>query len=116
MRWSELSEIIRKLKDEGFDATRFEVDLQAKVAFPFVCMIMCLLGTGIGVSAGIREGLPTAVAYGIGIAFLYWMFYSFCLSLGYGALLPPMISAWAGNLVFFSGGLYLFLSSAFERK
>ena len=70
MRWSELSENIRKLKAEGFDATRFEVDLQAKSAFPFVCMIMCLLGPGIGVSGGIREGLPTAVAYGIGIAFL----------------------------------------------
>jgi lipopolysaccharide export system permease protein len=116
MSWSELSEFIRKMEDEGYDATRYKVDLQAKIAFPFVCLMMCLSGTAIGVKGRIKEGLPAGIAYGIGVAFLYWMFYSFCLSLGYGGLLPPMISAWTANLVFSCGGLYLFLNSAFERK
>jgi len=40
-------------------------------------------------------------AYGILTAFIYWSFYSFCLSLGYGNVLPPMLAAWIANLIFF---------------
>ena len=46
------------------------------------------------------KGLPVIIALGIGTAFLYWIFYSFCLSLGYGEMLPPAIAAWTANLVF----------------
>ncbi|MBW1841901.1 MAG: LptF/LptG family permease, partial [Deltaproteobacteria bacterium] len=37
--------------------------------------------------------------------FLYWIFYSFCLSLGKGEMLPPVIAAWTANLVFFCVGI-----------
>ena len=52
--------------------------------------------------------IPLAIAIGIVIAFMYWFMYGFCLSLGYGAILPPIISAWAANLFFVCFGiLYL---------
>jgi lipopolysaccharide export system permease protein len=114
MGFSELKDYIKKTEMEGFDAMPFRVDLYAKTAFPFVCVILSLLGTGIGLKRSIREGLPVGIAYGIGIAFLYWMFHSFCLSLGYGGLLPPIVSAWMTNLVFLCWGSYIFLTSAFE--
>ena len=47
----------------------------------------------------------------LGIAFLYWVFFSFCLSLGYGELLPPFIAAWAANLIFSSIALVLLLNA-----
>jgi lipopolysaccharide export system permease protein len=109
MSFPELYGYIQKVENEGYDATTYRVDLFAKTAFPFVCIILCLLGTGIAVRRGMKEGLPVGIAYGIGIAFLYWVFYSFCLSLGYGGLIPPLVSAWMTNFVFLCWGAYVLL-------
>ena len=91
---------VKRVEDEGYDATFYKVDLYAKVAFPFVCLILSVTALGIASKARFREGLALGVSLGIGIAFLYWIFYSFCISLGYGGVLPPVAAAWTANLVF----------------
>jgi len=101
MTFRELYAYIKKVEAEGYDATIYQVDLYAKIAFPFICIIMCMVGTGLAARGTVREGMPVVIAYGIGTAFIYWIFYSFCLSLGYGEMLPPAIAAWTSNLVFF---------------
>jgi len=111
MNFNELRDLIQKVEAEGYDATAYRVDLYAKIAFPFVCIIMCLVGTGIAVKGTVREGLPVAIAYGIGIAFLYWIFYSFCVSLGYGEMLPPAAAPWVANLVFLCFGIYTLIGA-----
>lgn len=111
MNFKELMEYIRKVEAEGYDATGYRVDLYGKTALPFVCIIMVLVGTGIGVREKVKEGLPISVTYGIGIAFLYWVFYSFCVSLGYGEMLPPFIAAWMANLLFLCGGIILLVNA-----
>lgn len=105
MSIKELFAYIKKVEAEGYDATIYRVDFYAKLAFPFVCIIMCMVGTGVAVRGKTMDSLPVAVAYGIGIAFLYWIFYSFCLSLGKGEMLPPVIAAWSANLVFLCVGI-----------
>ncbi|GBC60068.1 LPS export ABC transporter permease LptG [Desulfonema ishimotonii] len=100
MSFHELREYVRRVEAEGYDATHYRVDLQAKVAFPFICLILGIVGIGLSAKGRIREGLPIAIAYGIGIAFFYWIFYSFCISLGYGGVLSPVIAAWIANFVF----------------
>lgn len=108
MNFRELWAYIRKIEKEGYDATVYKVDLYGKTAFPFVCIIMCLIGTSLTARGKIDKGLPVSIAYGIGIAFSYWVFYSFCLSLGYGELLPPFVAAWAANLIYLClGAIYL---------
>lgn len=101
MSFGALLDYIRKVEREGYDATRYRVDLHAKIAFPWVCLIMALVGSGIALREKTREGgLAAGFAYGIATAFLYWGSYSFCLSLGYGYLLPPPAAAWAANVLF----------------
>jgi len=111
MNFKDLLEFTRKVESEGYDAAMYKVDLYAKVAFPFVCIVMCLVGTGVAVRGKTKDGLPVSIAYGIGIAFLYWIFYSFCLSLGYGGMLHPIIAAWTSNLVFFCLGALTLLNA-----
>jgi len=111
MSFKELLAYIKKVEAEGYDATSYKVDLYAKAAFPFVCIIMCIVGTGIALKEKKHEGLALSIAYGIGIVFLYWIFYSFCVSLGYGDMLPPFIAAWTANLVFLSFGVITLLNS-----
>jgi len=59
----------------------------------------------------VKENLPMGIALGILIAFMYWITYGFCLSLGYGGVLPPIISAWATNLFFFCLGILYLIST-----
>jgi lipopolysaccharide export system permease protein len=110
MSFSNLLKYIQKVEKQGYDATKYRVDLYAKTAFPFVCLIMSLIGSGLALRGKTREGMAVSFAYGILTAFLYWGIYSFCLSLGYGDMLPPFIAAWTANTLFFCVGGILLLN------
>ena len=111
MNLRELSAYIHKVESEGYDARVYRVDLYAKSAYPFVCIIMGLVGIGLTARRRLNAGLPTSITLGIGIGFLYWVFQSFCLSLGYGNVLGPLVSAWAANFVFFCAGGVLVINA-----
>ncbi len=112
MSFQELLEYIRRIEKEGYDATAYRVDLNAKVAFPFVCLIMGAVGVGIAANRKIGSSLPGAIAVGIGAAFLYWILHSFCVSLGRGEVLPPVVAAWTANFVFACFGVIMVQSAA----
>lgn len=111
MGYRELYTYISKMENEGYDATVYRVDLYGKIAFPFICILMCIAGTGITIKETVDDELIKNISIGIGISFLYWVFYSFCLSLGYGEILPPVIAAWAANFILLGYGLYSLLSA-----
>ena len=111
MSFPELLAYVNKIEREGYDAQKYRVDLYAKIVFPFVCFIMCLTGSGIALKGNAKEGMPVKIATGIGIAFLYWIFYSFCVSLGYGRMLPPLIAVSTANVLFLCLGGYLLLNA-----
>jgi len=111
MSFLELLDYTRKVEAEGYDASAYRVDLHAKVAFPVVCLLMGIIGTGIASRGKSREGLPVSIAYGLGVAFLFWVIYSFCLSLGYAQMLPPLVAAWAANFVFLCLGGFILLNA-----
>jgi lipopolysaccharide export system permease protein len=109
MNIKELLHYIHSVEESGYPATQYRVDFHAKIAFPFVCMILVLAGVGIASRNQLKDGLPAGIAYGIGIAFFYWVLNSFCISLGYGELLPPIVAAWAANAVFLCFGIIMLL-------
>ncbi|MBT9437745.1 MAG: LPS export ABC transporter permease LptG [Desulfobacterales bacterium] len=111
MSFNELFNYIKKVEAEGYEATIYRVDLYAKIAFPLVCLIVCIIGAGIAFKRKIKEGLPVNVACGIGIAFLYWILHSFCVSLGYGEMLSPLVAAWSANLIFLCSGIVILLNA-----
>jgi lipopolysaccharide export system permease protein len=100
MNIAELFTYIREVESEGYDATTFRVDFHARFAYPVISIIVCMLATGIAVKRKSREGPSVSVGFGAALMFLYWVLHSFCLSLGYGGLLPPIISAWISNIIF----------------
>ncbi|MBS3756311.1 MAG: LPS export ABC transporter permease LptG [Desulfobacterales bacterium] len=110
MSFTALWNYIAKTRAEGYDTTKYEVDLYAKTAFPMVCLIMSLMGAGIALRGKTRDGLAVSFAYGMITAFVYWTVYSFCLSLGYGGVLPPWLAAWSANVLFFLAAGVLLLS------
>jgi lipopolysaccharide export system permease protein len=111
MSFNELFNYIKKVEAEGYEATIYRVDLYAKIAFPLVCLIVCILGAGIAFKRKNKEGLAVNVACGIGIAFLYWILHSFCVSLGYGEMFSPLVAAWSANLIFLCSGIVILLNA-----
>jgi lipopolysaccharide export system permease protein len=100
MNIAELWNYIREIEFEGYDATAFRVDLHARFAFPVLTIIVCILAIGIAAKRKGREGPSVSIAFGALMVFLYWVLHSFCLSLGYGGMLPPLIAAWISNIIF----------------
>jgi lipopolysaccharide export system permease protein len=100
MRFTELLTYIQDLESEGHDASTNWVDLHAKISFPLVCLILTMIGAGLILRPGDKEGLPIKIAMGLGIAFLYWILHSFFVSLGYGGVLFPILAAWMTNIIF----------------
>jgi lipopolysaccharide export system permease protein len=100
MNIAELFTYIREVESEGYDATAFRVDFHARFAYPVITIIVCIMATGIAVKRKSREGPSVSIGFGAALVFLYWVLHSFCLSLGYGGLIPPIISAWISNIIF----------------
>jgi lipopolysaccharide export system permease protein len=95
-----------RVKAEGYDNTRYLVDMHVKLAFPFIILIMALIGIPVPLIQK-RVRTPLAVSLGMGIGFLYMLTFGFSRSLGLSGVLPPVLSAWLANLVFLLFGVYL---------
>ena len=111
MNIAQLYRYIQKVESEGYDATHYRVDLHAKFAFPVIALILTMIGAGLAARGKIKEALAGSVTYGLGIAFLYWIVFSFCLSLGYAGKLPPILAAWGVNLISTCVAGYLLLNA-----
>ena len=110
-RAPELFSYIQEVESEGYDATTFRVDLHARFALPVLTVIVCIIGIGIAVKRKGREGPSVSIALGALMVFFYWVLHSFCLSLGYGGLLPPVVAAWISNIIFSCYAVFNLLSA-----
>jgi len=100
MSVQELYHYVQDVEAEGYDATSYRVDFHSKFALPVACLILCIIGTGITLKKNTRQSLSVTIIYGITVVFLYWISQSFCLSLGHGGILSPIIAAWTANFIF----------------
>jgi len=106
MSYRQLKRYTERVGQEGYDNTRYLVDLNIKIAFPFIALIMVLIG--IPIALGIKKGgIPLAVSIAVGFCFLYMLILSFSRSLGLSGILPPILSAWTANLFLFFFGIYV---------
>lgn len=110
MTLAELSRAITELSHSGFDVLDLRIALQSKIAFPLTCLVMVMVGLPFSFSVG-KRGALYGVAIGIGIGLAYWGLTGLFEQMGRYEMLPPMLAAWAPNMLFGAGGLYLFLTS-----
>ncbi len=108
MSVAELQRYITELEPTGFNATPLKVELQRKLAFPFVTLVMTLLAVPFGVSAG-RHGALYGIGLGIVIALSYWILISAFVAIGKAGLLTPVLAGWAPNILVVGLAAYLFL-------
>lgn len=110
MNYRELVDYVRKIDRDGYDSGKYRCAMHAKISFPFISVIMAFLGIPLALRKEKGAGVALGVGLSILISFVYWVAYSFSLSLGKAEVLPPFLSAWLGNFLFALVGLYFFLS------
>ncbi|MGH7929400.1 MAG: LPS export ABC transporter permease LptG, partial [Candidatus Binatia bacterium] len=104
----DLQKQIADMKTKGIDTTAYEVDLQTKVALPFISPLMVLLAVPFALKKHISGGIALSFGIAMLIGFSYWMLIAFCISLGHSGALPAWLAAWAPNLIFTLIGIYFF--------
>jgi lipopolysaccharide export system permease protein len=104
----DLQRQIADMRAKGIDPTVYEVDLQSKLALPFISPLMVLLAVPFALKKQISGGIALSFGMAMLIGFSYWVLIAFCLSLGHGGAFPPWLAAWAPNLIFTLIGVYFF--------
>jgi lipopolysaccharide export system permease protein len=96
-----------KLKAAGFRDEKLIVDMHSKISYPVANLFMMILGISLSVMSRIGGGL-IAAGLGISISFIYWLGYTFMLSMGYTRILPPAVATWMMPVIFSIVAVYLF--------
>ena len=108
MSFMELKYYIGELDKDGYETTKYRIDLWSKISFPLVNFIMALVGIPFALKTGRHSGIAAGVGLSIVIAFSYWMVYALTRSLGQGGMLPPLMAAFFPDLLFLAIGSLMY--------
>ena len=107
--WEQLSsrEMVRSIQAHPDmspeNRARKMVDLQNRLAMPWTCVVVALLGIPAGARTG-RQGIMAGVMLAIGFFFCFYALVHFGVFLGKRLVLWPWLAAWLPNIVFSGWG------------
>jgi lipopolysaccharide export system permease protein len=109
MTFHDIRAYSRRRHQQGSQAARLTTDYYSRIAFPFVTVVMVLVGIALSLRrSGTRGGsMAMGIGQALAVGFCYWTAHSIAIALGRGGALTPLIAAWMANLLFLSFGLYL---------
>jgi len=102
----ELYRLIKTKEKMGEDPAKLWVALHFRVAIPWACVVLALVGAALG-SRPQRTNSSRGVGLSVIIVFVYYVIMSFARSMGEAGLIPPFLSAWLANIVFMIIGVKL---------
>ncbi len=106
----QLKAYIARLTASGSDPGDLAVQLQLKIAFPFVTLIMTMIGAPLAAGAR-RTGFALSFTAALAISFLFYGLLQVGQVLGRQGMLPPTLAAWIGNIVFAGIGVWLIVKA-----
>lgn len=108
MTYAQLRRYVDALKKSGYSADELQVKLFAKSSWPVISLVMALIALPFAFKMGKRGTL-----YGVGLALVigivYWMVFAIFTKFGEVGNLPPLLAAWAANILFGIAAAYFFL-------
>lgn len=109
MTYGQLRRYIQTLRESGYAADALTVKLYEKTSWPVISIVMALIAMPFAFRLGRRGAL-----YGVGIALVvgivYWIIFRIFTNFGEVGNLPPLLSAWAANILFGLAAGYMFLN------
>ncbi|KMP11309.1 hypothetical protein UR09_03660 [Candidatus Nitromaritima sp. SCGC AAA799-A02] len=105
-----LSEMYQKIKDlaaEGKDTTKNRVELQQRLSYPFISIVLALLSIPLSLRSSRHGGVLFCIGINMAMGFVFSFLYAMGISLGFGGVFSPVLAAWGPFLFFSSIGFYL---------
>jgi lipopolysaccharide export LptBFGC system permease protein LptF len=84
------------------------VELNKKLSYPLITLIMAVLAIPFSLSAG-KRGAVAGIAIAVGIAVFYTVVSRLFEAMGNLSQLPPAVAAWSPDIIFVLVGAYRIL-------
>jgi LPS export ABC transporter permease LptG len=106
LTYTELKAHISDLQTGGFEVEYLKTELHKKLSFPWVNLIMAVIGLPFALTMG-RKGALYGIAAGVVLGIVYWGAFGVFDVFGSSGLLAPFLAAWGPNIIFGTGGIIL---------
>ena len=106
MRYAELRRYIEALTRSGSNAKKLQVELALKIAIPFICLLITFFGAPLAISTP-KSGAAWGVAASLATTFIVLLMFQLAKAIGSGGVLPPLLAAWAPNILVGVAAVYL---------
>ncbi|MEA2489524.1 MAG: lipopolysaccharide export system permease protein lptG, partial [Acidobacteriota bacterium] len=108
MTYTELRRYIETIRKSGYAAEEMTVKLYAKTSWPAISIVMALIALPFAFRMG-KRGALYGVGLALGLGIVYWIIFAVFTKFGEVGNLPPLLSAWAANILFALSAIYMFL-------
>jgi lipopolysaccharide export system permease protein len=108
MGYGELKRYIEELIESGQAVPDLQVELQNKIAYPVISLIMAIVALPFAFRLG-RQGALYGVGLSIVLGMVFLFIFAFFTQLGKAGALPPAVAVWSPGAVFAIFSVYLFL-------
>ncbi|MDH3998885.1 MAG: LPS export ABC transporter permease LptG [Desulfuromonadales bacterium] len=109
MSFNDLLVIAEKHSREGHDPRPYQMEAHLRIAKAAIPLIMVLIGIPFALQRGRNASFSRGVIISLGIFLVYFLLYALFSAFGAAAVLPPVVAAWAANLLMLLFGGWLFL-------
>lgn len=100
-------------KPNAYSLNRRKIDFYDKFSLPLACIIFVIFGAPIGIYSK-RAGYAFGFIVGLMLCGVYWFFYYGMIVMGKKMVLPPFLSVFLPNLVFFVIGIIILIKRLLE--
>jgi lipopolysaccharide export system permease protein len=96
---NELYHYTARLERDGYKSTPYRVDLYSRFSLALTPLVLAMLGLGLALRHE-QIYLTSMVAVGLGLMFVYWLFFGFCTSFGQAGSIPVLLAVVFPHLAF----------------
>ena len=107
MSYRQLKRFIKEQRSNGVPIRHYLADLNEKLSFPFINFVIMLVVLPFALKPARSGSLAVSFIAGVTIGFSYYAIHSFSIAMGRAELWPPLLAAWAANLLVAFIGLVL---------
>jgi len=100
---------------KGKDVTEKWLDLNYRLSYPFIGVVLALIGIPLSLRSSRQGGLLFSVAINLTIGVSFSFFYAMCVSMGRGGTFDPVLATWGPIALFTAIGFYLLLTIDSEK-
>lgn len=100
-------------KPNTYSLNRRKIDFYDKFSLPLACIIFVIFGAPIGIYSK-RAGYAFGFIVGLMLCGIYWFFYYGMIVMGKKMILPPFLSVFLPNIVFFVIGIIILIKRLLE--